>query len=97
MSDTNGKKRKSLTDLLNQVGNTHRRLVETKHRYSFYKGNTPKEYLIYRTPISKVQSLPNEALRYRAVAMCEPEIMPGDIELFIEMELDRIGKESLEH
>lgn len=54
------------------------------------------KYVIYKTPLIKVMSLPTWAARYKASAMGEPDVIPEDIELFIDMELERIREESKE-
>lgn len=82
-----------LDRLIRSMKDNKRRIEEEEMRYMDKKKN---KYVIYKTPLIKVMSLPTEAARYKASAMGEPDVIPEDIELFIEMELERIRTESLE-
>lgn len=84
----------SKIDRLIQSMDVHRELLRRERDKTVSK---PKnKYVIYKTPLIKIMSLPNWPSRYKATAMGEPDIIPEDIELFVNMELERISRESKE-
>jgi len=84
----------SKIDRLIQSMDIHRELLRRERYKTISK---PKnKYVIYKTPLIKIMSLPTCAARYKASAMGEPDVIPEDIELFINMELERISRESKE-